>query len=145
MKLQNFYLDLKLGPHVKEIMAVHIYIYYEYCLYIWSVSAIYPPHELLSTRWMTILWNTTKNYRIEQKTLTNQKKKPHTYTKHWRTTMNPWLWRHLHFIFKQFSRRKLTHQLLGVLLQLTNYNTLFHSWIRNICSQVHWGNFLLTW
>lgn len=54
---------------------------------------------------MTILWTTTKNYWIY--------KKPHTYTKHWRTTMKPWLWRHLHFIFKQFSRRKLTHQLLG--------------------------------
>lgn len=64
-----------------------------------------PTHELLSPRWMTILWTTTKNYWIY--------KKPHTYTKHWRTTMNPWLWRHLHFIFKQFSRRKLTHQLLG--------------------------------
>lgn len=48
-----------------------------------------------------------------QTLLNIQKKKAHTYTKHWRTTMNPWLWRHLHFIFKQFSRRKLTHQLLG--------------------------------
>lgn len=54
---------------------------------------------------MTMLWTTTKNYWIY--------KIPHTYTKHWRTTMKPWLWRHIHFIFKQFSRRKLTHQLLG--------------------------------
>lgn len=53
----------------------------------------------------------TMNY--FEKLLNIQKKKAHTYTKHWRTTMNPWLWRHLHFIFKQFSRRKLTHQLLG--------------------------------
>lgn len=25
---------------------------------------------------------------------------------------------------------------------LTNYNTRFHSCIRNICYQVHWGNFI---
>lgn len=93
-------------------MAVHVYIYYEYCLYKWSVSAIYPHmNSWVLDEWLynEILRNITEL----KKTLTNQKKKPHTYTKHWRTTMNPWLWRHLHFIFKQFSRRKLTHQLLG--------------------------------
>lgn len=141
MQLQNFYLDLKLGPHVKEIMAVYIYIYYEYCLYIYMECYCHiPTHELLSTRWMTILWKTTKHYWIEKNPL-QTKRKNHIRIR----SIDVLLWRHLHFIFKQFSRRKLTHQLLGVLLQLTNYNSLFHSWIRNICYQVHWGNFLLTW
>lgn len=126
MKLQNVYLDLKLGPHVKEIMAVHIYIYYEYCLYIWSVSAIYPPHELLSTRWMTILWTTSKNYWI-------YKRKKHIRIR----SIDVLLWIHDYGVTcTSFSSGFPEEN------YLTNYNTRFHSCIRNICYQVHWGNFI---
>lgn len=75
------------------------------CIY--GVLMPYTPHM---NSWVLDEW---LYYELLRKTTEYTKEKAHTYTKHWRTTMNPWLWRHLHFIFKQFSRRKLTHQLLG--------------------------------
>lgn len=131
MKLQNFYLDSKLGPHVKEIMAVHIYIYYEYCLYIWSVSAIYPHMN----SWVLDEW---LYYELLRKTTEYTKEK------------STYVYEALTYYYESMTMASPTLHFQAVFQKKTNspttgYFILFHSWIKNICYQVHWGNFLLTW